>query len=171
MVAFAIAGQHGFVASDLELNRPGPSYSVDTLRALQREGWQKTQLFFITGVDAFAEIETWHDYPAVLDESHFAVVTRPGHTLAQVRARLPQLADRFVEARDAGARNDALTRGRTAILFLEAPTANVSSTLIRQRLARGESLHGLVPAAVEHHIRQHQLYESAPAAPQLHGQA
>jgi nicotinate-nucleotide adenylyltransferase len=169
MAAMAVDGERGFAVTDRELTRPGPSYSVDTLIAFQREGWQKTQLFFITGVDAFAEIETWRSYPGLLDESHFVVVTRPGHALAQVRARLPDLAWRFVEAADCERCDAALAGPRTAIVFLEARTANVSSTNIRSRLAAGEPLAGLVPVSVERHIRQHQLYAAA-AAPQLHGQ-
>src|SRR5262249_39122927 len=67
LLALALAGRSGYHASDLELGRQGPSFTVDTLRDLHRQGWSPAQLFFIIGADAFAEIATWHEYPAVLD--------------------------------------------------------------------------------------------------------
>ena len=66
------------LVSDLELRREGPSYTALTLEALHREGFMASQLFFIIGADAFAEIETWYDSPRVLSLSHFVVVSRPG---------------------------------------------------------------------------------------------
>ena len=98
MVAVAIAGFPGFEVSDLELEAEGPSYTAWTLAHLQRDGFHPSQLFFITGADAFAEIATWHDYPALLDASHFVVVSRPGHAREGLWHRLPDLRSRFVGA-------------------------------------------------------------------------
>ena len=64
--------------SDLELRRDGPSYTALTLEALHREGFAPSQLFFITGSDAFAEVATWYDYPRILQLANFVVVSRPG---------------------------------------------------------------------------------------------
>lgn len=169
MIAIAVLGQEGFTVSDLELSRTGPSYSHETLLALHREGWSATQLFFIIGVDAFAEIATWHAYPAVLEASHFAVVTRPGHSQEQLRTRLPELGRRFVECGTSRAAS-ALDGPTTAIVLIDTPTANISSTDIRRRLQAGDSLDDVVPADVERHIRQHQLYSRLPAVSHLHGQ-
>ncbi len=77
MTALAVNGVDGLTASDVELRTPGPSYTADTLsRFRERSGLSAAQIFFITGADAFAEIETWYRYPEVLDLAHFVVVSR-----------------------------------------------------------------------------------------------
>ena len=76
-------------ASDMELTRTGPSYTADTLRAVARQGWRPSQIFFILGSDAFAEIATWREFPAVLDAANFVVIARPGTTLDAAAARTP----------------------------------------------------------------------------------
>ncbi len=99
-------------------------------------------------------LATWSRYPAVLDLAHFVVVTRPGVGLATLRARVPALADRMTTPeRMTGGPADS-----TRIVLLEAATPDVSSTAIRARAARGESLEGLVSAPVAQYIRQHALY-------------
>jgi nicotinate-nucleotide adenylyltransferase len=138
--------------SDLELRRNGPSFTFDTLAALLQEGLTPLQIFFIIGADAFAEIATWHRYPDVLDAAHFAVISRPGTTLEHLRARLPSLAARIA------APLTAVTAETTRIILIEAATPNVSSTEVRRRAARGESLEGLVTPAVAAYIAQHSLY-------------
>jgi nicotinate-nucleotide adenylyltransferase len=168
MVRLAVAGCPHLVASDLELRASGPSYTATTLRALGREGWRPAQLFFITGADAFAEIATWRDYPALLDLAHFAVVSRPGLPAAALPARLPALASRMVEAA-AGGGARAAGEGPTAIFLIHAATRDVSSTEIRDRVEAGASLADLVPPRVADYIRRHGLYSSTSTADDLHG--
>jgi nicotinate-nucleotide adenylyltransferase len=154
MVRHAIAGDAGWEVCDLELRREGPSYTFDTLSAFHREGLTPLQIFFITGADAFAEIETWHRYPDVLDAAHFAVVTRPGFSVDTLRRRLPMLASRMVAP-------SAIADSSTPrIVLVEAETPDVSSTAVRWRAARGEALDGLVPPAVAAYISHNQLYRS-----------
>jgi nicotinate-nucleotide adenylyltransferase len=138
--------------SDQELRRDGPSFTIDTLAAQQREGLSPLQLFFVIGADAFAEIASWHRYPAVLDAAHFAVVARPGTTLDELRGRLPALRDRMASP------SAAMSAQTPHIFLIEADTPNVSSTDIRRRVARGESLDGLVTPVVAAYIAQHSLY-------------
>jgi nicotinate-nucleotide adenylyltransferase len=154
MIRRAIAGDAGWEVCDLELRREGPSYTVDTLSAFHREGLTPLQICFITGADAFAEIETWHRYPDVLDAAHFAVITRPGFSLDILRQRLPSLASRMVMP---AAIADSST---PRIVLVEAETPDVSSTDLRRRAARGEALDGLVPPAVAAYISHNQLYRS-----------
>lgn len=154
MIRRATAAAAGWEVCDLELRRDGPSYTFDTLSALRREGLSRLQIFFITGVDAFAEIATWHRYPDVLDAAHFAVVTRPGFPLQLLRDRLPSLAGRFAAPADVAHASTPL------IVLIEGDTPDVSSTEIRRRAARGESLEGFVPSAVAAYISQHHLYRS-----------
>ena len=94
MVELAAAAEPGLEASDLELTSDGLSYTSRTLDTLTG-GRNPSQFFFITGADAFAEISTWHDYPDVLDLSHFVVVSRPGHPTSQLKERHPALAHRM----------------------------------------------------------------------------
>ena len=153
MAAIAVNGVDGLETSDLELTAPGPSYTADTLLRLHGAGLRRDQIFFITGADAFAEIETWSRYPGVLDLANFVVVSRPGYDVAALRAALPSIAPRM---RPATA--DAPANPDPAVFLLDAQTPDVSSTDIRARLRAGASVLGLVPEAVERHIRQHRLY-------------
>ena len=153
LVALAINGCAAYRVSDMELVRGGSSYTADTLRALHRAGWTPSQLFFILGADAFAEIATWREFPSVLDAAHFVVMSRPGTTTESAVARSPELRSRVRPVTAAG---DVLDH--TAIFLVEAHTRDVSSTAIRGRLAAGVSIDDLVPSPVARHIVAHHLY-------------
>jgi len=140
MARLAAAEHPGWSASRIELDREGPSYTYDTLMTLRG-----SQIFFITGADAFAEIATWSRYPAVLDLANFVVVSRPGITLDSLRARVPSAF------RD---RPSASTR----VILVEAHTPDISSTDIRRRVRAGHSLSGFVPDSVARFIAEHRLY-------------
>jgi nicotinate-nucleotide adenylyltransferase len=150
MTALAANGSHHLIASDLELQREGPSYTALTLEALHREGLEAAQLFFILGADAFAEIETWYGYPRLFGLANFVVISRPG---ARVTNPVPNPESRITTA-----------ESKTSVIFVDAATPDVSSTEIRRRVAAGESIDGLVPSSVAHHIRRHRLYVPAPVA-------
>jgi nicotinate-nucleotide adenylyltransferase len=164
MVAFAVQGRPGWRAGDLELGEVSRSYTTDTLRRLHASGFGPAELFFITGADAFVEIETWRDYPALFDLANFAVVSRRGVSVEEVAARLPALAPQMVRPQDAVRIEPDPTHGHDTLIFLiDAKTADVSSTAIRQARAAGASIAGMVPPSVQQHIEQHRLYESAEA--------
>jgi len=172
MAALAIQGHDSLEVSDMELLQPGPTYTSDTLDRLHRLGVAPLQIFFITGVDAFAEIETWHRYPQVLEMANFVVIARPGHALAALASRLPALRGRM--------KTTPMSEDREAqasIFLVDAPTPDVSSTVIRARLAAGQSTAAMVPPAVEHYITHHRLYGIGAGEPglittadHLHGQ-
>jgi len=146
MTELAAADHPGWSASRIELDREGPSYTFDTLTAFgERSESKGTQIFFITGADAFAEIATWSRYPAVLDLANFVVVSRPGITLDSLRARVPSAF------RD---RPSASTR----VILVEAQTPDISATDIRRRVRAGHSLSGFVPDPVARYIAEHRLY-------------
>jgi nicotinate-nucleotide adenylyltransferase len=151
MVCLAIADRPGYRASDMELRRAGPSYTALTLRDLHGEGYAPSELFFIIGADAFAEIGTWYDYPRILDACRFALIARPGTTIDAALARTPELARRIGDT----------------IHLVNARTSPVSSTEIRARLAARQPVDGMVPAAVARHIATHELYRTVH---ELHGQ-
>lgn len=174
MVALAICGRPHWRASDEELRAAVPSYTSTTLERLRGDGYGVTELFFIIGADAFAEIATWKNHPAVLDQAHFGVVSRPGASVEGLRTRLPSLAGRM-----ATVSRDSLSSPGPLIFLIDAPTADVSSTAIRRLRGSHRSISGLVPWSVEQHIEQHGLYGQAPsahdaqsihAAGRLHGQ-
>jgi nicotinate-nucleotide adenylyltransferase len=158
MVSLAVASRDEFAASDLELRRPGPSYTADTLRELHASGVDPRQIFFIIGTDAFAEIASWRDYPALLDLAHFVVIARPGQSFDLLCDRLPALVPRMRSAGDVRAVPPG--GGSCAIFLVNAATPDVSSTEIRERASRRLSLAGLVAPDVERHIRKHGLYGS-----------
>ena len=164
MVAMAIAGRPGWRALDLELSQPARSYTSDTLRHLHGAGFRPTELFFVAGADAFLEIATWKDYPALLDLAHFAVVARPGVGVGELPARLPALTSRMRLVDDAApvpirAQPGPAVDERTFIFLIDATTADVSSTAIRRARLDHRTIAGMVPPAVEQHIAQHALYE------------
>jgi nicotinate-nucleotide adenylyltransferase len=159
MTELAARERPGWMASRIEIDRDGPSYTYDTLvqlrdsrdeAAMSRGRGADTtgvewQYFFITGADAFAEIATWSRYPAILDLANFVVVSRPGITLDSLRGRVPAAFSRESSA-------------QTRVILVEAHTPDVSSTEIRRRARAGESLSGLVPASVANYITTHRLY-------------
>lgn len=155
MVAIAVAGRDGWQASDLELRDPNFSFTATTLQRFHAEGYDPSELFFVIGADAFADIASWRNYPSLLDLAHFAVVSRPGHPVFALRERLPQLAARMVEPRDLSSATG------TVIVLIDAITADVSSTTIRSQLAAGAPIDSMVSPGVFQHITQHGLYRSA----------
>jgi nicotinate-nucleotide adenylyltransferase len=172
MAALAINGVHGMTISEEELCAPGPSYTADTLTRLHARGLTASQIFFITGADAFAEIETWSRYPQVLDLARFVVISRPGFVARSLPERMRALAPRMTTPEEQRAHET-----EASIFLVNARTRDVSSTDIRRRLTRGETITGLVPAPVEAHILEHALYSDAPhngstrsTADHLHGQ-
>jgi nicotinate-nucleotide adenylyltransferase len=161
LVALAVQGLPGYRVSDMELTRTGHSYTADSLRALHAAGWAPLQIFFILGADAFAEIATWREFPNVLDGAHFVVVARPGTGLEEAADRTPVLAHRLERA------NHPIPQdGQTRVILVEAPTRDISSTMIRARLRARQPIDDLVPAAVARHIAIHHLYV---AVDDLHG--
>jgi nicotinate-nucleotide adenylyltransferase len=169
MTSMAVAGRKGWRASDLELRTPAPSYTSVTLKKFHEREYAPCELFFVLGVDAFADVGTWKDYPAILSDAHFAVVSRPGFPVDFMPRRLPLLADRMVHPPV-----DAISQIDPAIILIDAETQDVSSSAIRQLCEHGKRLDNLVPKAVQQHIEQHGLYSSmtpgrraADAAPPL----
>lgn len=163
MAAVAIADEGGLRLSDIEMEVPGPSYTIETLdrfAALRRV--PADRLYFVTGADAFRDIGSWKAYPGVLDRCHFIVISRPGFSSAAVRQALPDLASRFADPGDR-------PRSTPGIFLVDAPTAAVSSTEVRRAAAEGKSLEGLVPARVADYIGRQGLYGAGLATEAPHG--
>jgi nicotinate-nucleotide adenylyltransferase len=140
MAELAAAGNPLLRVSHLEVERQGPSYSVDTVIALRERHGAEAALFFIIGVDALAEMITWHQPRRLLRLCQLAVVLRPNYTLdlEQLLPSLPELAE--------------------SVVPVSTPALEISSTDLRNRVARGEPIKYQVPDAVEDYIREHGLY-------------
>jgi nicotinate-nucleotide adenylyltransferase len=153
MAALAVQGRAGLAVSDFEMEADGPSYTSATLDRLTARGIDLTELFFIAGADAFRDIASWKDYPSILDRTHFVVVSRPGCAAPTLQHLLPDLAGRMIAT-------PGEIPSRPRIFLVDAPTAPVSSTAVRERLARGQSIDGLVPPAVKTYIDTQDLYHA-----------
>ena len=155
MVRLATSANPGFVVSDLELSRPGKSYSIDTLHYFrERHG---DCLSFILGGDAFMEIETWKEFQNLFSLCNFIVMTRPG--FERTTSELPEiLAPSF--------RYDPEVNGFVHVsghklYFKEITYLDISSTRIRDLIGKGDSVSYLIPFEVESYIRAHGLYRKS----------
>lgn len=151
MVELAVAGEEGLVASPIEIGRAGPSWTVDTLVALQDEAeavGRRVELTLILSADAFAGLATWHEPQRIVRMAQIAVSPRPGHALPMPDALPPELR--------------AAARG---IVILRGPNIDVSATDIRRRVAEGLPIDGLVPPAVARYIEEHDLYRQPSPTP------
>ena len=149
MSLIATGPNPAFGCSAIELNRPGPSYTVDTLDFVRRE-YPTAELFTITGVDAIAELLTWKRHEEVVEKTKFIVATRPGFDLQILKERLPRA---YLEK----------------ILLVGSTELGISSTDIRTRMQQGLSIRYLTPDGVVEYISTHRLYRAAepPAADEL----
>jgi nicotinate-nucleotide adenylyltransferase len=147
MVRLAIAGNPAFAVSDIELRRPGVSYTVDTVRALRKRLGPGTVIYFLIGMDTVAELATWREIARLARLCKFVPLNRPGHsvpnvaTLERTLGRLPARA--------------MLKRA------LDMPLIGISSSEIRRRVAEGRTIRYLVPDAVAAYIRRKRLYRNA----------
>jgi nicotinate-nucleotide adenylyltransferase len=157
MVALACAGRAGFMPSLAEAPDSAGStrvfYSVDTVRRFRNE-FVKDDIYFILGADSFLEIPIWRSYAALLDSCDFIIASRPGVRIEALRRVIPP---EMLNHAASGDRNSIALR-KSTVYLLTSVASEVSSTDIRRRCARGTSIHGLVPAAVEDYIQRQALY-------------
>ena len=150
MVQAAVAGEPDLALDERELDRDGPSYTVDTLAALAAE-FPDARLFLIVGGDAFAAFDRWHEWRRILDLAHLVVAQRPG------AAPTPPAPVR--EAVVASAQDlDAAAAGR--IWIQPVTQLDISATAIRTLAAAGGDLRFLMPAAARRYLEEHRLYDA-----------
>lgn len=139
MVELAIAGNPNYALSRVDVDREGPSYTVDTLRLI-REEMKEAHLWFIIGADSLATLPNWRDPEGILAQTRLAVVRRPGVSsdLATLEARLPQLTD--------------------CVDWVDAPLIEISGTDLRRRITEGRSIRYRVPEPVCRYIEREGLY-------------
>lgn len=141
MVRLAIAGNGNFELSTLEIDRPGPSYSVDTVAILQQQLGAAAVIYFLIGWDSLADLPQWHEPDRLIKLCKLVAVTRRGLSRPDLKSL------------------ESLIPGMTqSVVWLDITPIEISSSDIRDRVARGLSIHGLVPDDVERYIKEKRLY-------------
>jgi len=153
MVKLAIADLPGFVLDSSELEREGPSYTVDTLRFLRKKSGKKIPLVLLLGSDAFAKLTQWQEWEMITTLAHIAVMMRPDAALNDDDFPQGWLSQRLTDSHD-------LLRATAAgrITTVAVTRLAISATDIRERLAAGQSIRYLTPAAVCDYIEVQDLY-------------
>jgi len=156
MLRLAISGNRAFAVSTIEIDRPGTSYSVDTLRLIKSRLPGATEIVFLLGLDAFREIHTWKDYRSLFTLADFGVFSRPPYRFANLRALLPVASRRDFCY---GPTRRVLVHGSgSRVLYLNLTGLDISASVIRQRVQRGQSIRYLLPVSVERYITRTRLY-------------
>jgi nicotinate-nucleotide adenylyltransferase len=137
MTVIATASNPRFSVSRVDIDRPGPTYTIDTLRDLKAARGAGWDLYFITGADALEQILTWRDVGELFELAHFVGCTRPGHELSNI----------------------GLPEGKVSLV--EVPALAISSTECRERVSQGEPIWYLVPDGIVQYIAKRQLYTAA----------
>lgn len=139
----SVVGDAVFEVSDIEADRPGPSYTIDTADELRRRG--ATEVYWLVGADMAVTLPTWHDATRLLQQVKFILMARPGWSLLNVD--VPVAVQPLVEH------------------VVPAPLLDISSTDIRRRVAEGRSIAYLTPPAVVEYIARRGLYQSVSTQP------
>jgi nicotinate-nucleotide adenylyltransferase len=163
MIRLAIEDYGGFVLSDVELKRPGPSYTIDTVEIFRRRYGAGCELYWLLGLDAFLEIHTWKSYRKLLQTISFIVMARPDAGDPARKNGLRVLEDYLhasVSSQYAYADDRAafVHPSLGAVLVRNVTLIDISSTKIRALVRAGKPIHFLVPAGVENLIRSRGLY-------------
>jgi nicotinate-nucleotide adenylyltransferase len=137
MTVIATASNPRFQVSRIDIDRDGPTYTVDTLRGLSAEH-PDAELNFITGADAMLEILEWKDHEEALALAHFIAATRPGYDLARFMA--------------------SATAGHASVSLMSIPALAISSTDVRERIREGRPIRYLVPEGVKSYVEKAGLY-------------
>lgn len=141
MVRLAIAGKPPFRLSTMEIDRPSPTYTVDTMAELRGQIGAKDELYFILGWDNLAELARWREPARLIRLCYLVAVPRPGYPLPDLKRLakdIPGLSPR--------------------VIILDKPEVDISATEIRKRVAQGKPINDLVPHAVAEYIKRHRLY-------------
>lgn len=143
MTVIATAGNSHFAVSRLEIERSGPSYTINTVKELHTSN-PEWDIFFVTGADAILEILTWKDPEKIVEYSSFIAATRPGYSLKKFREVLR--------------RETGLEKLEERVHFMEIPALAISSTSIRERVLQEKSIKYLLPDGVADYIYESGLY-------------
>ncbi len=150
MIRLAVDHLAAFEISDIELNRSGPSYTIDTLKHFKSVIGPAHQTYLIMGIDAFLEIDTWKSYLEIFKLTPVIIMARPAGTDSRSDSPWKSVAD-FI-------RQKVSSDEYQSIYFTDVSLLDISGTKIRDLVRQGKSIRFLVPEQIEHYIRQRGLY-------------
>jgi len=143
-------------ASDVELKRPGKSYSIETINHFKHTFGEELNLFFILGTDAFLEITSWKNYQELFSLCNFIVMNRPGYEVKELYQVIPtQVKKDFIYRPD---EKRFMHSSHFSIYFMEVTPIDISSNSIRKLIRDGRSIKYLLPEEVENYVREHKFY-------------
>lgn len=142
MTLLATETNPNFFSSRIEIDREGYTYTIDTIRELKKAN-PDTEIYFITGADAFSEILTWKDPEVLLSSCHFVAATRPGYSRKKAAPQIEAIVNRHTNR----------------LHYIEVPSLTISSSDIRSRVREGRPIKYLLPETVENYIYKHGLYQ------------
>jgi nicotinate-nucleotide adenylyltransferase len=163
MVELGVSGCSGLRVSDVELQRAGPSYSIDTINHFKASSDQDTEIFFISGLDAFLEIDTWKSYRDLLRQMAFIVIARPILDGSDISLRWKRLED-FIKAKISADYEFSdtpacfINANTKPIYIFDVASLDISSTRIRELVKTGQPITYLVPETVENYVKNRGLY-------------
>jgi nicotinate-nucleotide adenylyltransferase len=163
MINLATSGLTGISVSDVELNRSGPSYTIDTVHHCKRSFSKDAQIYLIMGLDAFLEIDTWKSYEELLEQIAFIVIARPNQGCPDARLGW-KILDDFLKANISEDYEFSESRScynladRQPIHIFDVTALDISSSKIRELVNKGRSIEFLVPLSVVEFIKSKGLY-------------
>jgi len=158
MLELATRDIKDFEVSDVEMNRPGPSYTVDTLKYF-KDKFKNYRLFFVLGTENFAKIDTWKDYKELFKYANFAVLSRPGFNLENIRDIIPRSLVKQVKLSENKSGKTVYKHlSGNSLIFFKIKGIRISSTTLRKLVEKGRSIKYFVPDRVNKYILKNKLY-------------
>lgn len=158
MLSLAIEGFPELVIDDRELKRHGPSYSVETLESLH-DDYAGQSYALCVGADAFVHLDSWHRWKELFELAHLVVAHRPGWSFDNIKDQLSDELQQQLARRLLQDPKQIKNQPAGSIVSLKVTEIDISSSDIRHRIARHQSVSGLMPTAVEAYIKKHSLYQ------------
>lgn len=163
MINLAIADLSGITATDVELRRPGPSYTIDTVRHFKHQLKKVSRIFLVMGLDAFLEIDTWKSYKDLLEQIALIVIARPTEAHPDAKQGWKILEDYIKStlssdyALSAGGKTYK-AKGKQPIYFCDVRALDISSSVVREKIKEKKPIKSLVPTQVAEYIQLKGLY-------------
>lgn len=158
MLEMATRDTEEFEVSDVEMKRPGPSYTIDTLKHYKKNN-KNYRLYFVMGTENLAKIDTWQDYKELFNFANFAVIHRPGFNFENIRDIIPgSLAKEFRYSGNKDGKTVYKHTSGNELIFFKIRGIRISSTTLRKSVKNGKSIKYFVPESVNKYILKNKLY-------------
>lgn len=158
MLGLALDGNPYFFTSDVELKRPGKSYSIETISHFKNTFGEELNLFFILGIDVFLEITSWKNYQGLFSLCNFIVMSRPRYEINELQQVIPTQIKKDFRYQPEEKR--FIHNSHVSIYFTEITPIDISSHSIRMLIKEEHSIKYLLPEEVENYVKEHKLYRT-----------